>query len=305
MAARTPADPVVDQLLAAMPVGYREMMGRMQAWTTLLVLAYADGKSERVAAIHAQIDGWRRPIWDGAPEVMPQWQSARRQAGATFEALRSLTKTDPLVSATRRQVGDGAAQMIRDHGPQVHAERVIAAAADFATNTPSAAFDGLPEQEADEASTLFSCAAAGWLFNRVFLSRESGRLALMAKIREGEQIALGVPSPEWAGDIPDAAAIALLADLLELDPAMLPPLDPRKRHLIEQDLVSTAKLHLHQHPYSSDAERAELRSRLIAMVTSFQLPERLRAPKHQPSATASAAPKPGQRPQRPAKKPRR
>lgn len=303
---RTPADPTIDQILAAMPAPYRELMGRMQAWTTRLVLAHADGQPERVAAIHTQIADWRRPIHDEASEPMPQWQSARRQATATFDDLRSLT-SHALTRASRRQIGEGAARMIHDNGPATHAERLLAAAADFATGTPTTALDGLSEQQTDEATTLFYCAASGWLFNRVFPSRESGRLALTAKIREGEQIALGVPSPEWGLDIPDTAAIALLDEVLDLGPALLPPLDVARRHLLDHDLVSTAKLYLHAHPHPDESDLAALRTQLQSMIISFRVPEPeqvRRGVKRGPSETAFSTPKPGQRPER-AKRKRR
>lgn len=67
-----PSDPVLDEIQAVMPLAYREMRGRIQAWTRQLVLTCTEGRVPvQVTAIHAQIDGWRRRIWDGAPQAMP------------------------------------------------------------------------------------------------------------------------------------------------------------------------------------------------------------------------------------------
>jgi hypothetical protein len=265
-------DPFADEVLSAMPPAFREMAGRVQAWVTYLVLAYADGLPDEVRSRLAQIDAWRRPLGDGAAAAMPQWRSAHLHASALFDELHHTAGSQPQTSATAVQISMGAVQILRACGPSDVAQRALTAAREFSAGDQIAAFDDLPEEERDKASTAFWAAAAGWIFNQAFLSRESGRLALVTKAREGEQIALGAPSPEWRADIPDAVAITLIGDVLDLRPELLPPPDPHRRNLLELDLVSAAKLFLLEHPAAEPEDLAQLRTRLTAMITAFNVP---------------------------------
>lgn len=256
----------IDRAVAAAPPSYVRMTGRIIAWSRRLELAYCDGDGEAVQALFAVITGMDDHGGPDMPRPMGRWNTARQHALSGLMRLIEVCQKAATIP-TIAQIADGAASLVRRCGPAEFADDVQQHAVEVRSGhrplTPR------PGERSQQFDVVLACAASGWLLGQLFPAREAARLFMEREIREAEQLALRAPTAEWGGEATDEEAIRLLAEVLGWDERRLPARDPRRRHLLDLDLIAVAKQHLEDHPDLDGQQRDQLRRRLDALITTF------------------------------------
>lgn len=245
-----------DALAGVMPPAIRERLGHMSAAALSLVLSFLDGDQAGVAH-HAQDIA----TYDDRPENTGNRYAGKYPGGRFSFPVTEATRfaTDILDAIHRGQnpftyasTARGVRALITGLVPDEHQAAALAVVEKLlpADDRPLDAVP-LPESDAGIAELYVAAALGAWLgggSTDAFPAKELLRTMLVEQIRDAAATADGVPSAQRISKISDEQALAFLDDLLGRGEEAAVNRDPRRRSLIEVNLVAAAKAHLLNHP---------------------------------------------------------
>lgn len=251
-----------------------ERMGRMDAWALRGVLAMLDGEPDVVDAVLeciAEFDDQpgRKPL----PDEYDRWEFACNKSLApligewTAYTDKSGGIPQPVLFSTARTVLNRTA-------PEGRRQAALA----VLDQTVEANREGrqTPVTNSPELALFFMAIAAAIARQKKFFPvLEPVRLFLQTRIREKEQIALGMPAAERIVDVSDADAFAFLEWMYDETYVSILPKDPAEWTLDIIDMMALVKNHLLEvgTPEATTAEqKAALNAKFIRILKTALAP---------------------------------
>lgn len=243
-----------DLMRSVFPPEVLDRVGRATAAAEAMVLAYLDDDRHALAAnaelISSLEDDPGKPSPDAGRGSGSRYSVPMTHVMTTIADWLDIAHRFDKDHFTNAEVVTGTRALITRLVPEEHQDAALAVAATMPSTGQLGAFALKPDQ-AELGELYFVTALAGWFAAdpRTGPSRETMRTQLITRSRDRTATALGVPEAERISDVTDDQALALLDSLLGGLGGQAPVgRDPRRRSVLEHDIVAVTKAHMLQHP---------------------------------------------------------
>lgn len=252
--------------MGQLPRPIAERMGRMSGMAMRAIIALIDEAPDTFAALVERIGTWDDDP-DRTPHPVPRYAFAAKEAARivndAFTAIEERGRPLP-----NEAVAEGARDIVERLTPEAYRTEALAKLAALPPGTEPMDLSG--GEDGGAVSFVISAAAAAWLCGGAggrMATLENIRLMLLQQARQAESIATGTPEREQINKIPDADALALLADLYDEDHVSIIP-GPRQRGPWEWDMLAVLKAHLLETPADATTpeQRRALKNKLLTVL---------------------------------------
>ena len=256
-----------DFLRSMMPPEIRQRLGLMNAWPLRMVLAYLDGQARELADYAQKISTYDDDPVVAAGEFAGSFPGTRYSFSVdrTLDLIATMLNVAGIRASTitNTEVTAGVRRLINDLVPADDRDATLAVLDRQPATGPFKVWP-IDDSAAELGDLYVVTALAAWCIGNpvVSPSKQAGRRMILRQIHDMESTAHGVPEVERL-EVTDQQALELLDAVLgSTDPdfpdfGFLPGQaainrDPRRRTLVEMEIVEAAKAHLIDHPIRSD-----------------------------------------------------